>query len=1433
MVRGRVGAAVAACAVWACVAAPAAADEIVYIPAGSTWEYFKGLAEASSPIEAWRAVAFDDGAWLSGPAPFGYGELIAYGTELADMRYFYTTLFLRRQFTVVSPAAVNDLAVDIHYDDGFILWINGREVLRANAPDTPTYDALAPVSIEPTLASLGLAEPFDYLLAGENVLAVQFFNTSLTSSDLVFDLRLYDPIGIDTTPPAVTSLVPVEGAAVRTLMRIDVTFTEIVAGVDAADLRINGVAAAGVTGTDAGPYAFTFTQPPDGEVQVAWAADHGITDIADAPNAFAGGSWTYTLDPTIPFADLVINEFLASNRTILPDEDDEYSDWLELRNRGAQPVNLGGFALTDDPSDPGRWPIPAVTLDAGGYLVIFASGKDRRLADGELHTNFKLSADGEYLGLYRLDAPPLVLHEFAPAFPEQRGDYSYGLDSTDVLRYFQSPTPGAVNNTGTAFNGFVETPVPSVPHGVFAAPFSLILSSATPGAQIYWRTAPDGREPTQANATPYAGPIQIAGAATRAVVTLRAVAFRDGLLPSRIMTASYIFPSNVLTQPIAPPGFPSTWGNVSKIPGDYEIDPEVVTNPVYTQLALDALTTAPSLSIVMNIDDMFSPTTGIYSNAALEGLAWERATSAELIYPDGSKGCQIDCGIRIQGGSSTTPWKSPKLSLRLLFKDDYGRTKLRFPLFPDSPLREFDALVLDAHLNHVWHHPDLSQQTTVQYVRDTFASDVQNAMGSLAPHDVFLNLYINGVHWGMYDVHERPDEDFQSVYLGGVPEDYDVLKHNRDTVVSGTTAAFDDLLDNRLSDLATLANYERLLARLDALDFADYMITNLYIGNNDWSHQNWYVGRDRVRPGALFRFFSWDAEHAIDLGATWDEFALDAQDGGCPWVIFNAARKNAEFKLLFADRVHRHFFNHGVLYVDASAPTWNPDEPERTMPIARYMRRIEEIDALIVIESARWGDYRRTAPYTRADWLVELNKLLANWFPQRSQVVLGHFVREGLYPAVGAPVFSQHGGPIAPGFTLAMTKPAGTSGTIYYTTNGSDPRQYGTGAVAASAQAYAAPVALFTAVTVKARTRDGTTWSALTEAQFTTPSPFDALQVTEVMYHPPPGASLNADDYEFIEIRNAGSAPVDMSGVRFTRGIFYTFSEGVVAEPGEYLVLVADESAFSTRYPGIVPCGTYAGRLDNDWDTVELANPQGTIIVSFSYADSAWWPPEADGEGYSLVPVDPAARDGLSIASAWRISTYVLGSPGAEDGVVTPVPPEIVRHPVSVSVLEGRTASFSVSALGTPPPAYRWQKNGLDIPGATSSFLTTPPVTLADDGAAFRCIVSNDYGTVASNEAVLTVRPLLPAFVRGDGNADGKHDISDAIAILRGLFGGGTLACRDAADINDDGALDIADPIALLGYLFSQQAAPHAPFPDCGVDDTQDELDCAAFAPCP
>ena len=100
----------------------------VVVANGSTWRFFKGTQEASTPLDAWRAAAFDDGEWVEGPAPFHYGEGLVGGTELTDMARTYNTVYLRKQFYSSDPGELSGLVVEATVDDGFALWLNGRLV---------------------------------------------------------------------------------------------------------------------------------------------------------------------------------------------------------------------------------------------------------------------------------------------------------------------------------------------------------------------------------------------------------------------------------------------------------------------------------------------------------------------------------------------------------------------------------------------------------------------------------------------------------------------------------------------------------------------------------------------------------------------------------------------------------------------------------------------------------------------------------------------------------------------------------------------------------------------------------------------------------------------------------------------------------------------------------------------------------------------------------------------------------------------------------------------------------------------------------------------------------------------------------------------------------------------------------------------------------
>jgi PKD repeat protein len=147
----------------------------------------------------------------------------------------------------------------------------------------------------------------------------------------------------------------------------------------------------------------------------------------------------------LPLVGIIISEFMADNATAMEDEDGDSPDWIELYNGGAEAVNMLGWSLTDDDADPVKWVFPEYVFPAGAYLVVFASGKDRSAAsDDPWHTNFKLSAGGEFLGLYDNSRTPRTV--FDPAYPVLRPDAAYGYDfQSDAYTDMQTPTPGEAN----------------------------------------------------------------------------------------------------------------------------------------------------------------------------------------------------------------------------------------------------------------------------------------------------------------------------------------------------------------------------------------------------------------------------------------------------------------------------------------------------------------------------------------------------------------------------------------------------------------------------------------------------------------------------------------------------------------------------------------------------------------------------------------------------------------------------------------------------------------------------------------------------------------------------------------------------------------------------------------------------------------------------
>lgn len=1007
------------------------------------------------------------------------------------------------------------------------------------------------------------------------------------------------------------------------------------------------------------------THPVEFSAALGWARPEA-REVTIHPQQTTAITGEYTVPPQT----LVISEFLAVNsnvRDLRPQPavnlstnvggKPAYEDWIELRNVTNEPVNLEGWYLTDNPDDLTKWRFPAgFTIGARQYLVVYASNKDFEkypwpFVDdlGSLHTNFELAMNGEYLAIVRPDG--LNVEYAYDEYPPQRGLVSYGIGSDEQIGYLTGVTR-MLANTGL-YEGVVEDADFSYPSGFYEAPFALHLTCPTPDAQIRYTT--DASTPTATGGLVYnpSQPISISR-----TTCVRAAAFKAGHLASAVQTRTYLFLDDVLTQAtnpstgsqVTPAGYPTTWPGGShsgSVTGDYQMDPDIVNSAAYGSTIRGDLLSIPSISIVAPRDQLFG-STGIYINESQDGT--EREGCVELIDPRDGEAFRIHCGIRMQGGAAgddggTTlnRWKSYKLSFRLVFRGVYGG-KLDYPLFGPRAAESYDTVVLDSRPQNSWLHPTEIQRTHGEYVRDQVASDTQLAMGGTACHGRPLHVYVNGMYWGMYWLHERPDDAFAASYLGGEKDDYDVLKHDYGNVISGDNSDYIAMFGISATSPNVTAAFNNLSAKLDTADFIDYLLANYYLGNGDWDHKNWYASRNRFDPAGRWRWHMWDGEHVMDDGSMTPSDVTTKNNSMAPTGLHQKWIGNLEYRVLFGDRVHKHFFHDGALTPANFA--------------ALFTNLTSWIDRAIVGESARWGDNRRaTTPYTRnVEWLSECNRLLTTFIPSRRDVVFNQLRSKSppWYPNTAAPEFyingsPRYGGDVETADALTMS----TGGNlVFYTLDGSDPRLPGGGLNGAVAMQYAGPVPLTRSVPVKARAYNNATgeWSALAEAIFAVGSVANHLRITELMYHP------EDPELEFIEFKNIGAEAINLNLLRFNDGIEHAFGD-VTVEAGSFALLVKNQAAFEAVYtdlPAGVPVVEWTdGALNNAGERIELADALDRAIQAFTYNDG--WHPLTDGGGFSLTVLDPTADlSAWDRKTGWRPSSVAGGSPGRDETGLAP-----------------------------------------------------------------------------------------------------------------------------------------------------------------------------------
>ncbi|MDM7925998.1 MAG: CotH kinase family protein [bacterium] len=839
-----------------------------------------------------------------------------------------------------------------------------------------------------------------------------------------------------------------------------------------------------------------------------------------------------------------------------------------------------------------------------------------------------------------------------------------------------------------------QPPVPrfSAERGFYRDPFPLRVT--TDGGLFQIRYTVDGSDPRtsptgRASASPLVltvDPEDTAGRGTAPGFIVRAASVESDTVFSAVVTHTYLFVrrAGALSPDGVPPGpgWPGAFVNGQRM--DYGLDPDVMNDPRYRDKMEASLLSLPAVSLTTGLENLFSVKTGIYVNAMQHGEEWERPVSVEWIDPNGDSAFQIDAGLRIRGGYSRHG-QYPKHAFRLFFREEYGAAKLRMPLFGEEGVSEFDKIDLRTPMNYHW--SCFGDQGVFNImVRDVYSRDLQRDMGRPYTRSRFYHLYLDGTYWGVYQTQERSEARFAASYLGGDPDDYDVVKVATDIgyVIEATDGTLDSwraVWDLSQAGFESAENYAALLGlgpdgerdparvrRVDIDNLIDYMIIIFQTGDFDapvtkfgqnQNPNNFYAVFNRVNPDG-FKFFVHDAEHSlftsryadpgiglfedrVNIGSLTDWYRMDCAsfDKFHPQWLHHRLCANADYRIRFADRVYRHFFNDGALTAEAN--------------IRRFMSRVREIDMAIIAESARWGDAQVSTPRTKHDdWLPQVDNVVDNFFPFRNGIVLDQLRQAGLWPELAPPVFKAGGMAVEcrsitaeTAGRLSVSNP-NAGGTVWVTTDGTDPRLPG-GAVSGRALSGLEPSVDFRSTTrVKARVLDGNVWSALAELTVRMRDDLSGLKITEIHYHPLDADTVDGRELEFVELKNTSQGPLNLTDAVFTNGIDFTFPASAVLEPGGFIVLASNAVRFHGRY-GFFPFGEYAGQLDNGGERIVLLSAAGDTVLQMRYDDRSPWPAEPDSMGFSLVSRDFNPAGDPNDPLYWRVSVHVHGSPGRED----------------------------------------------------------------------------------------------------------------------------------------------------------------------------------------
>ena len=908
---------------------------------------------------------------------------------------------------------------------------------------------------------------------------------------------------------------------------------------------------------------------------------------------------------------------------------------------------------------------------------------------------------------------------FNPYPPQKEDVSYGTTDSESYLGYMETPTPGQPNAASVlgfvADTKFVDAADGITPRvrGRYTTAFNLAITSSTPGAIIRYTT--DGSTPTRTAGTIYTAPIAVA--ATKVVrafaykpgwraanVDTQTYLFIDDVVTQTTATATALgFP----TGPIAPRSqvlrYGMALGNVTAGGGTL-------------QDLKNALATAPTVCMTTDIPNLMNATTGIYANADKHGLFWERPTSIEYLNAAGVSEFQIDCGARIRGGYSRSQ-NNPKHAFHLYFRGSLYDGNLNYRLFGVGGASEFNQIDMRCEENYSWSFDGNGQNSLMreEWTRLTQGATGQPYARHGHFHLYINGIYWGIYGWEERTEASYGEtylggikDNMDVVKSAGSSGGYNT------EMTDGNFAAWENLYrqaialkNDAVSEASRTARYQQMRGLnangtpnaaypvlLNADNLIDYLLIVFFDGSFDSpmstflsnASNNWFGVRDRAGARG-FSFYIHDHEHGMEsvsdgraynrtgpwggLGLNeWGQLQYNTRESlvntfyskSNPQYLHELLAYSAEYRQRFADRVQRHFFNGGAL-TTASA-------------IARINTLVAEVDPIIHAEAARWG----SGSLNKTSWTNAKNTI--NGYVNTGGAAQGGFTNFGaqsngrnsliiqqlqgyqdpvgtakpLAATLAAPVFSgQFGGIVGNPYPFNITNPNGATGTLYYSVNGADPRDFG-GGVNASALTGASglTVTLTSTATVQARVYNGGAWSALTEAQYLVGALAFAgnLAISQIHYNPAGSGNLT----QFVEVMNIGAQTIDLTNVHFTLGIQFTFAASTLLAPGARLVVVRDQAAFTAAYPtvpGAQIAGVFANgtTLDTGGERLQLLDASNAVIRDFSYNNKDPWPESPDGNGPSLVLLRPTTNPDHSLGINWRASYAIGGSPGADDAL--------------------------------------------------------------------------------------------------------------------------------------------------------------------------------------